>query len=175
MSAVVVPAAAIFERLRACGFLERSPSSVRGHEIVFERAHVEDSRFKVLVYTSVSRGASRARAIGKDAIRVVAIFEDSDSSRGIAKLPRVHRTGTIDGVLERMVARAREAYAALSRARPRRDVRCTAPLLADGNDRRTLAQIFDAAQQKHHPGSRVLGAPLRLLDGPERDDEIDEP
>jgi hypothetical protein len=105
---VEVPAEAMFAFLQSKGFSRRED---RSSEIVYERAHAHDSRFKVLVYTSISKYASRARSLGGDAIRVVAIFEDSTRSYGIAKMPRVFRTGSVEKVLERTIERAREAYA----------------------------------------------------------------
>lgn len=108
-TAVLVPAEQLFAFLASKGFAERQQ---RGVEIVYERRHDRDPRYRVLVYTSVRRGASAARAVGKDAIRVCAIFDDGQRSFGVAKLPRVHRTGTVDGVLERVIDRSREAYAA---------------------------------------------------------------
>lgn len=107
---VEVPAERLLGFLREKGFVE-APHRARA-EVVFERAHQFETRLKVLVYTSVRRGAVRARAKGKDAIRVCAIFDDGERSYGVAKLPRVHRTGSVEAVLERLLARAREAYAA---------------------------------------------------------------
>lgn len=193
--AVTVPAEAIIEFLTKRGFTERTIS--RGNEIVYERPHKVDSRFKVLVYTSVRRGATRASGVGQDAIRVCAIYEDGTSSRGICKLPRVHRTGTVDLVLARMLERMREAYQRCCDVRPKRSL----PRTPEGHinncslafrepeadcqicrgtcpDRarfQSLGQYFDAVQQKHHPGSFPVGAERSFLDGAESDDEIEEP
>jgi hypothetical protein len=112
---VEVPAEAILGRLRDAGFVERAS---RGTEIVYERAHKRDARYRVVVYTSVPKGGASARGCGRDAIRVCAICEDTSYSPvrsfGVAKLPRVHRTGSVEAVLERMISRAREAYAAIT-------------------------------------------------------------
>lgn len=176
VSAVVVPAEAILAFLKSKGFTERDAMKVRGNEIVYERAHKADSRYKVLIYTSVRRGATVARGIGKDAIRVCAIFEQGSESRGICKLPRVHRTGTVDGVLARVIERAREAYQKCCDARPKRNhARCPPPIIVEPDSalEKILAPLFDAIQQKHHPGSRPNGAERALGDTwPE--DEIDE-
>lgn len=104
--------------LAAKGFYE-APHRGKS-EIVYERAHEHETRFKVIVYTSIRRGAKLARSKGKDAIRVCAIFDDGPRTYGVAKLPRVHRTGTVEGVLERVLERAREAYAACNREIARR-------------------------------------------------------
>ncbi len=120
MSYVEVPAESILAFLTVHGFTERDAMKVRGNEIVYERAHKADSRYQVLVYTSVRRGAHHVRGLGKDAIRVCAIFEQGSESRGICKLPRVHRTGSLEAVLGRMLARMREAYQACCDQRPKR-------------------------------------------------------
>lgn len=109
---VEVPSEALFTRLRAAGFTERPNDPHRpSAEVVFERKHDRDPRYRILVYTSARRGSFVARAKGADAIRVCAIFVDGFVSRGVAKLPRVHRTGSVDAVLERVIERARDAYA----------------------------------------------------------------
>jgi hypothetical protein len=111
---VAVPASAIRERLAAAGFhLIPSPSG----EEVYERSHDRDARYTVKVYSSIHRGAAEVRECGSDAIRVVAIFADSKFHWParvvpIFKATRVHRAGTVDAVLDRMIERAREAYAA---------------------------------------------------------------
>jgi hypothetical protein len=116
VSYVDVPAEAILTFLRERGFARRP---TRGAELVYERAHERDPRYRVLVYTSVREGTHIARGRGKDAIRVCAIFDAGGSTRGVAKLPRVHRTGSVEGVLGRVLARMREAYARCSRELPR--------------------------------------------------------
>lgn len=111
---VAVPAAAIRERLAAAGF-QLLPAT-NGEE-VYERAHNKDARYTVKVYSSIQRGAAEVRDCGEDAIRVVALFADSNFHwparvTPIFKATRVHRTGTVEKVLDRMIERAREAYAA---------------------------------------------------------------
>lgn len=112
MSFVEVPSERLFARLRAAGFVEQDyPRDRQSGEVVFERKHDRDSRYRILVYTSVRRGSFTARGKGADAIRVCAIYLEGFTSRGVAKLPRVHRTGTVEDVLERVIDRARRAYA----------------------------------------------------------------
>ena len=67
-------------------------------------------RYRVVVYTSIARGQQGARGCGEDAIRVVVTFEGPDGPRGIWKTKRVHRTGSVEATLGRMLERAREAY-----------------------------------------------------------------
>ena len=105
---VEIPAAALFARLRAAGFTEAERP---GAEVVYERKHDRDPRFKILVYTSCRHGSFVARAKDADAIRVCAVFVDGFVSRGVAKLPKVLRTGSVEATLERVIERAREAYA----------------------------------------------------------------
>lgn len=111
---VQVPAAAIRERLAAAGFTQVVAS--HGEE-VYQRKHDRDDRYTVFVYSSIQRGAAEVRDCGTDAIRVVATFADSRFSWPARTVPifkatRVHRAGSVEAVLDRMVERAREAYAA---------------------------------------------------------------
>ena len=113
---VQVPAAAIRERLAAAGF--RLVDAPHGEE-VYERAHDRDARYTVKVYSSIQRGAGEARDCGEDAIRVVALFADTRfrwpaRPEPIFKATRVHRAGSVEAVLDRMIERAREAYAAIN-------------------------------------------------------------
>ena len=125
---VQVPAAAIRERLTAAGF--RLVTASIGEEI-YVRHHDRDSRYAVKVYSSIMRGAGDVRDCGEDAIRVVAVhytgsvgpngeWLHGDAARGIYKATRVFRTGTVDGVLDRMIERAREAYAHINAKRVKR-------------------------------------------------------
>lgn len=105
---VEVPAAAIREKLMAAGF--QLMDSASGEE-VYLRIHDKDDRYAIKVYSSIQRGASEARKCGADAIRVVALFQPENKVYPIFKSARVYRTGTVDGVLERVMGRARAAYA----------------------------------------------------------------
>jgi len=108
---VEIPAETFFAFLEGKGFFRETGRSRR--EVVYGRAHARDPRYRVLVYTSVAAGNARARKLGADAIRVVAIFDSPGpwgAARGVFKGKRVFRTGTVDGVLLRVLERAREAY-----------------------------------------------------------------
>ncbi len=115
---VEVPADAMFAFLKSKGFTESKDRS--RWEVVYEFRHKQDPRYRIFVYTSFSKNQSVARGLGKDAIRVVAIFEvnEGGSGRGI-KSYRVFRTGTVDGVLERMYQRMRQAYDLCNKDRKR--------------------------------------------------------
>lgn len=105
---VEVPAATLEAFLQAKGF-ERT---LRRSEVVYVRKHHRDPRYIVSVFTSITNGASRARGLGQDAIRVSAFMELGEGrTRGIAKAQRVYRTGSVDGILERLYQRMRDAYA----------------------------------------------------------------
>lgn len=110
---VQVPATAIRSRLAAAGFNLLAQSV--GEE-VYERSH-RDNRYIIHVFSTIQRGAVEARDCGEDAIRVVALFIDGKHYSPARTIPifkatRVHRTGSVEAVLDRMIERAREAYAA---------------------------------------------------------------
>lgn len=115
---VEVPAEAIRARLEAAGFVEESFH----REVVFVRRHHRCEHSTVKVYTSLSVSGESARGCGEDAIRVVAVFErktegrDRPFVRVLYKGKRVYRTGTVEGVLDRLIERAREAYGAVNEA-----------------------------------------------------------
>lgn len=125
MAYIDVPAEAIRAALTSAGFrlMDQEGGTIYNEEVWF-RAHTGDAKFAVKVYSSVKRGATGARACGADAIRVVAIRHAPGSKdplegqwKGLWKAKRVFRTGTVDGVIARMLERMREAYLACSQAR----------------------------------------------------------
>ena len=79
-----------------------------------------DARFACPVHALSVRGC------GKDAIRVCALYlenqqalsEKAPRARGLTKHRRVHRTGQLDAIVERMMERARDAWRAVCK-RPR--------------------------------------------------------
>lgn len=110
---VEVSREAITSRLERAGFKR---DDVRG-EITYSRKHDRDSRLLVTVYTSVADGAEVGRKRGEDAIRVLAFFtwtRQGETQLRRKKLfqARVFRVTSVDGVLDRMMERARDAYAA---------------------------------------------------------------
>jgi len=113
---VEVPAEAIFAKLSGMGFEQ----DVFGGEIVFKLTHKKCKHVTLTVYTSLPARGGDARACGEDAIRVTAVFQrqspgrDRPFTRVMFKSPRVYRTGSVEGVLQRMHERAREAYAAVN-------------------------------------------------------------
>lgn len=81
----------------------------RGEEVVYVR-EVGDW-LAVRVYSSIDWNTGKARETGKDAIRAVATYTTMDGKvRGIVKATRVHRTGNIEDIVKRMVARAKSVF-----------------------------------------------------------------
>jgi hypothetical protein len=131
---VEVPRAAFEAFFAARGF---EPAE-RWGELAFEREVVSSGGrrpssaglVKVVVYTSVPFGGGRARPVGRDAVRVSVVFRDCNGGQhGVSSETKVLRTGTVEGVLERVLGRMREAWAAalgLGRC-----ARCGAPAYAD--------------------------------------------
>ena len=95
----------IIKKLEDCGF-EEIPFG--GGERVYRRI-IPDTNISVKVYTSVVD--MEARQSGRDAIRVCAVYESSDgTSRGIGSARRVHRTGDIHAIVDRMHQRMRQVW-----------------------------------------------------------------
>lgn len=110
---VEVPKEAITSCLEKAGF-KREP--VRG-EITYSRLHNKDNRFVVIVYTSVAETGTKGRGCGEDAIRVVALFRwtrkgETEVRRKKLFQGRVFRVTSVEGVLSRMMEKARDAYRA---------------------------------------------------------------
>jgi hypothetical protein len=97
-------------RLAAAGF---HPDPEARGEVQVVRQHHMDPTMHVRIYTSLPLAGGNARSSGSDAIRVLLMFKNPQSGRTgcLFKATRVHRTGTEDGVIERTIQRAREAYA----------------------------------------------------------------
>lgn len=112
---VEVPRTVLELKLQAMGFTR---DDVRG-EVVYSRRHHKHPGLVVKVYTSVGEFSDRARALGVDAIRVVGLLtwrrsaEDVDRRKTLYKA-KILRVSSVDGVLERVHAKARAAYAALN-------------------------------------------------------------
>ena len=110
---VDVPAQDLFGMLAGAGFTR----GVVGREVTYTRKHDRDPRLSVVVFTSVAEGASDARGCGEDAIRVVAAFTWEHRPTGELRRKNLHkakilRVTSIQGVLDRTLNAAREAYQA---------------------------------------------------------------
>ena len=108
MSYVTIPAQVFRDRLNAAGFIKINLTSSK--EEVYQREHHKDPRYLIRIYSSIPCGDFGTRGCGKDAIRVVVIFQTQQKTYGIWKGVRVHRTGTVDAVIERTLQRARDGY-----------------------------------------------------------------
>ena len=93
--------------LQSKGF---SRDAMSGKEIVYSRLHDKEPKLIIKIYTSIASDANAARACGKDAIRVVAIFQGKEKTYPIYKGARIYRVGSQAGVQERVLDRARDAY-----------------------------------------------------------------
>lgn len=111
MSYVQVSREALIGSLEEAGFKPYA-DSYTGSELVYAIKHHLDQTMMVKVYTSLSVGGSVARGCGEDAIRVLLVFENGKASGCLYRTQRVFRTGTEQGVIDRVLERAREAYAA---------------------------------------------------------------
>lgn len=96
----------LLAKLRECGFAEESAKGER----VFSLHVKGQDRVRVKVYTSIV--GDMARACGKDAIRVCAVYTTQDGKdRGIVKVTRVNRVGNVGAIVERVYQRMRQVYA----------------------------------------------------------------
>ena len=131
----------LVSKLEGAGFVRREASSLATAEDVFELeigvsprkgAPKRPTGLFVVVFSSVVNGSARSK--DADAIRVVLEGKKRDGSRrGLRKSKRVFRTGTIDGVIDRTLERAREAYALGLKANGERCKSCGAPLFESKN------------------------------------------
>ncbi len=80
-------------------------------EVVYWKRAECNPDLMIKVYTSISLDSARARACGSDAIRVCCIFFARGKDFGICKLPRCHRTTSLESIQERVLLRINEAEA----------------------------------------------------------------
>jgi hypothetical protein len=122
-------AAAIIVKLEQLGFTRRNGY----REAVYVRTR--EPNVTVMVYTTIVQGA--ARAVGEDAIRVALVYEGKPQDRGLAKDRPVHRVGTIDAIVGRLLDRVESAQTAeLHRCR-----RCNGPAFLSRAEVPTCAAI----------------------------------
>jgi hypothetical protein len=117
---IAVPANLFRARMATAGFsLLDGPS---WQEEAYERRHHKHNDYAVRIFSSIPRDGTVVRAVGTDAIRICAIRHISWNRHSkptvfpLGHTMRVYRTGTVEGVLERTIERAREAYGLLGRA-----------------------------------------------------------
>ena len=108
----------IVAALDKAGFVDETHEHPKTKERVFSRVVSTSPAIRVLVYTSIVEGSVRPEAT--DAIRVCAVYTREDGQdRGIISARndkrstgRVNRTGTVEGVVGRMLDRMREVWVA---------------------------------------------------------------
>ncbi len=80
-------------------------------ERTFSRPIEDVPDIRIVVYTSIV--GDRVRPAGTDAIRVIALYRmRNGTDRAVKKESRVHRTGEIPAICERMLERARSVWRA---------------------------------------------------------------
>jgi hypothetical protein len=92
-------------------------------EEVWKRG-VEGTKFQIAVYTTIV--GDQVRSVGKDAIRVVGLYENGGQVKGKLKSRSVHRTGKVEDIKERTIQRARETW---KECKSHGNCHCGAPLL----------------------------------------------
>jgi hypothetical protein len=111
-----VLAATLVAMLTDAGFQEEgdSPSHLFTRERMFSR-RIHDN-VRVVVYTTIV--GQEARGVGRDAIRVVALYTTLEGEdRGIAKgEKRVNRTGKVSAIVDRTLLRMRDVWKAAAHA-----------------------------------------------------------
>ena len=124
----------IREALTTAGF-SLQPARRLGEEEVWKRG-VEGTKFQIAVYTTIVGG--QVRSVGKDAIRVVGLYENGGQVKGKLKSRSVHRTGKVEDIKERMIQRARNTW---SECRTNGTCRCGAPLLVSKKGNKYCADL----------------------------------
>lgn len=104
-------------------------------ERTYERVSKDNVALRLVVWSSIGAGQAVARECGEDAIRValVAVFKGRDGKEcrwPLHKCKRIHRTGSVEKVLDRVKDRLLEAAEA-AKAYGRPCGRCGAPTYGD--------------------------------------------
>jgi hypothetical protein len=124
----------IREALTTAGFTVQ-PASRHGEEEVWKRG-VEGTKFQIVVYTTIT--GNQVRSVGKDAIRVVGLYENGGKVKGKLKSRSVHRKGKVEDIKERMIQRARNTW---SDCKSNGTCHCGAPLLVSKGGKKYCADI----------------------------------
>jgi hypothetical protein len=122
-------AATIIAKLEQLGFSRRPGPG----EAVYARER--EPNVAVMVYTSIV--GAEVRAVGEDAIRVALIYEGQPKPRGLSKDRAVHRVGTVEAIVERLLDRVEAAQ----RAELHRCRRCSGPAFLSRAEVPTCAAI----------------------------------
>ena len=129
-------ALSIMERLDEAGFAEDTEPDAKTKERVFSR--LIDDNINVKVYTTVV--GQEVRSNGMDAIRVCAVYKTkSGDTKGIVKSTRVHRTGNIEEIVDRMVTRMRDTWKSAKTGK--KCWKCGAPTFVAKSGKTVCAEI----------------------------------
>jgi uncharacterized Zn finger protein (UPF0148 family) len=97
---------------------------------------------RVAVYTTIvgDDAWAECRDVGKDAIRVCAVYRRKDGNeRGVGKQTRVNRVGEVDAIAGRMLDRMRAAWKVAKR--PNRCPDCGAPMFISKKGNEVCAEL----------------------------------
>ncbi len=129
-------AMSILNKLEECGFEEVAVDN-KTSERVFSRP-IPKTGIEVNVYTTVV--GQQVRNSGKDAIRVCAIYNAQDGTKkGLVKATRVHRTGNIEEIVDRMHQRMRSTWKNAKTGE--RCNNCGAPKFLSKNGNKVCAEV----------------------------------
>ena len=107
---VVIDRDLFCQALESKGFQVDEESTNMCHELIYRRQHHLDPTMFIKVCTSLPAKRGDTRKNGADSIKVMLIFDNGKKSGCLYKASRVFRTGSQEGVIERTIDRAREAY-----------------------------------------------------------------
>ncbi len=154
-------ALSILDKLDKCGFvpldisasISPTPHIAAQAERVYERKVSTDGRVRVKVFTTVRGGTAdvplEVRLNGKDAIRVCATYiTNAGEERGLVKEARVHRTGDIDAIVERMYLRMRTVWKAAKTSECCHN--CGAPKFVAKSGKNVCAEICWKTDEEKH-------------------------
>ena len=124
----------IREALTTAGFTVQAARRDLEEE-VWKRG-VEGTKFQITVYTTIVN--NQVRSAGKDAIRVVGLYENGDEVKGRLGNRSVHRKGKVEDIKERMLQRARDTW---KECKSNGSCRCGAPLLVSKKGNKYCADL----------------------------------
>lgn len=85
--------------------------SLSNYEVVYAKPLPANPKIVVKVFTSIREGDATVRDVGKDAVRVVAIFTNGEKTYPLFRGKRIHRTTSQESVQERVLERIADAFA----------------------------------------------------------------
>ena len=101
----------LLDMLFQAGFMEEFRGGRDFQERIFYRP--VDDKIRLRVFTSIVH-EDEVRRVGRDAIRVCAVYRSRGGDRGIVSQTRVHRSGTIESIVGRVLSRMRKCWRACS-------------------------------------------------------------